>query len=213
MNKAIIILSVFLLIIVSHSCKKDATENEPTPIVPAETNTGVFTDSRDSKVYKWVKIGNQTWMQENLAYNANGSWFYNDDPSNGSIYGKLYSWQMACNSCPSGWRLPTVNDFNILINFLGGEDVAGGKMKSTGTSMWESPNTNATNSSKFTALPAGGRGYNGGYNSQGRSIAFWTFTSVNLNKATYFNLWYNTEDMLNYDYDKNSGFSVRCIKE
>lgn len=174
---------------------------------------GLFTDARDGKTYNTVEIGNQCWMKDNLAYETpTGSWYYNDDPNNSSIYGKLYSWQMASTSCPNGFRLPTSSDFDIMINYLGGSSIAGGKMKLTGFTFWDSPNTNATNSSGFSAKASGGRGYNGGYNSMGKSIAFWTNTQVG-SESVYYNLWYNTEDIQNYVYNRLSGFSVRCIKE
>ena len=104
-------------------------------------NLGIFIDYRDGKKYKWIKIGNQTWMAENLNFNIhNGSWCYENDISKCQIYGRYYSWQTARTSCPDGWHLPTYNEWIVLIDFLGGKNVAGGKMKQEGTSIWDPPN-------------------------------------------------------------------------
>lgn len=129
--------------------------------------SGSFTDSRDGKTYKTVCIGSQVWMAENLNYNASGSKCYQNDTNNCNTYGKLYNWNTAMDGsgssssnpsgvrgiCPQGWHLPSSSEWNELIAFLGGTHVAGGKMKAT--NLWLSPNTGATNSSGFTALPSG----------------------------------------------------------
>ena len=131
-----------------------------------------FTDARDGHVYKAVCIGNQTWMAENLAYDAPGSLCYNNDAANCKIYGKLYDYTTlmqgyppsnkvpsgARGVCPYGWHVPSDSEFRILVKFLGGTDFGGGAvagfMKST-SPLWNSPNAGATNSSGFSALPAG----------------------------------------------------------
>jgi len=212
MKKLPFILCVLSMICI-FSCTKDKDDDPAvvTPTITPSLTTGTFTDSRDSKQYKWVKIGNQTWMQENLAYDTVGSYYYNDSTYYGTTYGKLYNWQTACSVCPSGWRLPSKNDFDTLIAYLGGNSIAGGKMKTTGTTLWQSPNTNATNSSNFSAIPAGGRGHNGGYNSMGLSVAYWTSSEVGTN-GVFYNLWNNTEDIQYNEYLKGAYFSVRCIK-
>ncbi len=116
-----------------------------------EDNDYKYTAS-DGKVYKIVKIGKQIWMAENLAYKTGtGSKAYNSNQRNVSVYGEEYSWESAIKACPSGWHLPTDDEWYTLIVYLGGRDVAGGKLKST--SIWTRPNTGATNSSGFTALP------------------------------------------------------------
>src|SRR3989344_2199999 len=119
--------------------------------------TGTLTDFRDGKVYKTVKIGNQWWMSENLNYQIDSSWCYNNDPNNCDVYGRLYKWDDALNSCPTGWHLPDTNELNELANYLGGYSVAGGKMKEAGYEHWLPPNTGATNETGFSALPGGVR--------------------------------------------------------
>jgi uncharacterized protein (TIGR02145 family) len=147
-----IVVPTMLLI----GCKKDEESDE---------TTGEFTDSRDGQVYKWVKIGNQVWMAENLNYETPNSWWYDNNSANGDIYGRLYTWAAAMNGesssnsvpsgvqgvCPDGWHLPSDAEWTVLTDYLGGESVAGGKMKEAGTVHWNSPNTGATNSSGFTA--------------------------------------------------------------
>ncbi len=124
------------------------------------TETGTFTDSRDNKAYKWVKIGSQIWMAQNLNYNIAGS-----GCNQCETYGRLYTWDAANRACPSSWHLPSDSEWQTLIDYLGGSGVAGGKMKSTGT--WQSPNTDATNSSGFSALPGGFRLANGSFYNAG----------------------------------------------
>jgi uncharacterized protein (TIGR02145 family) len=110
-----------------------------------ESDSETFTDPRDGQVYKTVKIGDQTWFAENLNYKG---LCYDNDPNNCEIFGSL-----GYPLCPSGWHLPKKEEFQILIDELGGENLAGGKMKSL--SYWKEPNLGATNESRFYALPAG----------------------------------------------------------
>jgi uncharacterized protein (TIGR02145 family) len=148
----------------------------------------VFTDNRDGIIYKAVCIGKQNWMAENLRYNAPGSVFYNNDPSNGSIYGKLYDWKTAMNGaasvntnpsgvqgiCPKGWHLPSHAEWLQLIDALGGADLAGKVLKAD--KLWYE-NGNGTNTSGFTALPSG---INNGIHWTGLTSAtyFWSTTEL-----------------------------------
>jgi uncharacterized protein (TIGR02145 family) len=127
-----------------------------------------FTDARDGQTYKAVCIGKQVWMAQNLNYNAPGSITYNDDPTNGTLYGRLYDFNTLMQSaaatsanpsgiqgvCPKGWHVPSQPEFQQMISTVGGVSAAGGAMKSTST-LWTSPNVGATNSSGFSALPGG----------------------------------------------------------
>lgn len=176
--------------------------------------TGTFTDSRDGKTYKTVKIGTQTWMAENLAYKVNnGCWAYDNKQSNVTTYGYLYNWETAKDVCPSGWHLPSDAEWTTLTDYLGGKDDAGGKLKETGTTHWESPNTAATNSSGFTALPCGFRYIDGTFSYVGRSGYWWSFTK-DVNSPTWSrSMTYGNSYVGSYNYDKGSGLSVRCVKD
>ena len=175
-------------------------------------NSGTFTDNRDSKQYKWVKIGNQTWMAENLAYEANsGYWAYNDNQSYVAKYGYLYNWETATNVCPNGWHLPTDDEWAQLEHTLGGSKIAGGKLKSTNT--WESPNTGATNSSGFLALSGSYRNYDGTFNYVGRCGVWWSATARVNSRAWIRTLDNNSAEFYRLDINKSYGYSVRCLKD
>jgi len=144
--------------------------------------------------YPVVNIGTQTWMARNLNYDPNtgNSTCYNDNPTNCEIYGRLYDWAKLMNGegssnsvpsgiqglCPSGWHIPSDGEWSELVNFLGGEFLAGGSMKNTGTNLWDSPNLGATNSSGFTAFPAGAFTTIGSFANLGSGTTFWSTTEV-----------------------------------
>lgn len=189
--------------------------------------TGSFNDPRDRKVYKTVKIGNQIWFAENLAYkNSTGCWAYNDNVKNVSTFGYLYDWKTAKNVCPSGWHLPSDVEWKKLTDFLGGEvevemnlknvkgaSNAGGKMKERGTAHWASPNAGAINSSGFTALPGSCRYPSGSFYIAGTDACFWTASEKN-NRNAWGRFLYSKYGFVNRYADiKESGFSVRCVKD
>ena len=178
-----------------------------------------FTDSRDGKIYKTIKIGTQTWMAENLAYKASGDcWAYDDDNSNVNKYGYLYSWDNAKASCPAGWHLPNDSEWTILINFLGGESIAGGKLKETSTTHWRSPNTSAGNDFGFTALPGGFHeefgawGGEAGFEGIGDKGFWWSSTWHITFGVSFLSIKYNDSVVTRDTYGTN-GLSVRCIKD
>ena len=199
--------------------------------------TGTVTDY-DGNVYQTVKIGDQWWMAENLNVThysngdpipyitVNAEWanlttgaycYYDNNSIYAADYGALYNWYAVNDSrniAPTGWHVPTSNEWLILINYLGGDDVAGGKLKETGTTFWNSPNTGANNESGFNARPGGLHQDNGyfGYNI-GLNAFFWS-----TQKATYDWAWYRK---MSYDeaavqrlsiYPQSGGMSIRCVK-
>ncbi|SVC66337.1 uncharacterized protein METZ01_LOCUS319191, partial [marine metagenome] len=194
----------------------------------------------DGNVYEIVPIGEQMWMKENLRvthYNdgseiptgyetLNGEWsnlttgayaVYDDDPSNGEIYGNLYNWYAVDDErgvCPEGWNVPTDDDYTALSDYLGGTNVAGGKMKEEGFDHWNSPNTGATNESGFTGLPGGYRvDYDGSYNRRNYNGYFWTSTEDGNSNPWSWNLGYNHSRLNHLSGVKRYGFSVRCIRD
>jgi uncharacterized protein (TIGR02145 family) len=195
----------------------------------------------DGNLYKTVKIGTQQWMAENLKvskYNdgttisnitdmtgwlnyQRGAWaFYNNDAVNNAKYGKLYNWYVVSpatngnkNVCPTGWHVPTDAEWTVLTDYLGGLIVAGGKMKEVGTTSWYSPNTIATNTSLFSALPGGLRFDMGNFNFIGSYGYWWSSSEVNAFGAWARNLNNDFGYTYRYDYSKRYGFSVRCLRD
>lgn len=171
--------------------------------------TSTFTDPRDEQTYTIVDIGNQTWFAENLNYETDNSWWYENSSANGDVYGRLYTGNAAETACPNGWHLPSDEEWTILIDFLGGGDVAGGKMKEVGTAHWNSPNTGATNTSGFNALPAGYRYDNdASFNGLGRINYWWSSTG-----AWYRSVTYASDNAQRGNYFPMRIRSVRCIKD
>jgi len=168
--KKYIFLLVFPLFFMA--CKKEKDDDNNDKPAPVETVTDA-----NGNVYNVVSIGSQKWTATNMKANVTGSYVYDNNSNDIDIYGRLYNWDGAKTACPNGWRLPTENDFKTLSQFLGGEQVAGGKMKNAGTTYWQTPNTGGTNSSGYNAMPAGYRNYTDGvYFGKGQYTYFWTST-------------------------------------
>ena len=206
---------------------------QPCPGLPTVTYAG--------QTYNTVYIGSQCWLKENLNVGTmisgtqnqtnNGiieKYCYNNDPANCATYGGLYQWNEAMQYvttegtqgiCPDGWHIPTDGEYTVLTNFLGGESVAGGKMKSTGTieegtGLWYQPNTGATDESGFSGFPGGYRyGLNGYFYILGYHGLFWSSSQYNTNYAwrRYLNYYY--ANVYRYNYYKEDGFSVRCLRD
>ena len=183
--------------------------------------------------YPSVLIGAQYWMEKNLevttyrngdpipyvtdatawAALTTGAWcYYNNDPSNG----KLYNWYAVNDPrglAPTGWHVPTDDEWTTLSNTLGGDAVAGGKMKVAGTTRWTTPNTGATNESGFAGLPGGFRVFNGTFFDVGYNGYWWSSTETNTTYAWSRNLYYLSGSFNRYSTNKNYGFSVRCLRD
>ena len=169
-----------------------------------------FIDSRDGTEYQAVNFGDYSWMQSNLNYAVmSGSWTYNDDQTNSVKYGRLYNWQTARSACPSGWHLPTDEEWRNLINYLGGMTEAGKRLKSA--IGWGNTDNNSM-SVNFDALPSGFRDALGIYRSEGANAGFWSSTSYNNENAIYINLYKDQDLVRMLSYLKTAGMSVRCIK-
>lgn len=173
---------------------------------------GTINDARDGKTYQTVKIGTQTWMAENLNFKTStGSWCYDDSIKNCDIYGRLYDLETAVSSCPSGWHLPSDEEWSTLINFLGGDSVAGAKMKSL--KLWIDSSPEVNNSSGFNVLPAGSRANNDGpFYGLGENTYFWSDTDNDFYSAWERCLRGN-RTRVSRDADHHTyGYSVRCLK-
>ena len=204
-----------------------------TPVAPWACGD-TLVDSRDSQQYPTVQIGSQCWMAKNINYDdgcSSNTWVsntdtrwcgcYNNNTSNCTTYGKLYQWSAAMAGastegaqgiCPSGWHVPRSAEFIALSTYLGGDSIAGGKLKQAGTSLWLSPNTGATNESNFNALPCGIRNFSGSFVAMNYSGFFWSssFSGSNvLNRS----MDYDYATFSSSSYTSAGGFSVRCMKD
>ena len=216
----------------------DSNSDEITVVI-TDGITGAFIDPRDGQTYNTVIIGNQKWFAENLNYETTDSWCYEIDVYNCNIYGRLYDWATVMNGeessnevpsgvqgiCPDGWHLPSDNEWKILEMYLGlsqseadkiGERGTneGGKLKETRTTHWNPPNTGASNSSGFTALPGGIRSFTdeyfyhlGGYGH------WWSATEHDSEHAWSRRLFYYNAKVSRGEPNKEYGFSVRCLKD
>jgi len=174
---------------------------------------GTFTDERDGQTYKWVEIGNQIWMAENLNFGKSNYYCYKGNIQNCETFGKLYPWKKAKKACPTSWHLPDDTEWVVLTDFLGGESIAGGKMKEIGIMQWETPNASATNSSGFTAIPGGYRDQTGYCFKLGTAAYFWSSSEADL-----FQLWVRSiengiSSVDRIQVNKKNSLSIRCIKD
>lgn len=218
----------------SHTCGSTYVHNVTLPY-------GTMTD-QDGNQYRTIRIGSQNWMAENLKTSnyRNGDpipvveikndWdqlttgafcYYNNDASNNCPYGKLYNWYAATdnrNVCPETWHVPTEEEWVILENYLGGFGVAGGKMKTTGTSYWALSNTDATNQSGFSGLPAGSRFFAPSssllnFSGLTGSTLWWSSTPVGTEFANTRGLNSSIESLSVGASLRGMGISIRCVQD
>ena len=226
-NKLISIYSLSIIVlffVLLFGCKKEKD-------IP-ETVTDI-----DGNIYQTVPIGNQVWLVENFKstkYNngtsiplvtGNAEWInlstpgyccYDNDIAHSETYGALYNWYAVQTGklCPTGWHVPSDKEWTALTDFLGGENIAGGILKESGTSHWDSPNTGATNESGFTALPGGFRGAQGVWYNIGYWGQYWTSTSPFESVAYYRQMASDSEGVDNGKgnaIQRLCGGSVRCV--
>ena len=194
--------------------------------------------SSDAVFLPTIVIGTQQWMEKNLevvtyrngdiipqvtdattwAGLTTGAWcYYNNDVANGAIYGKLYNWYAVNDSrglAPQGWHVPTDTEWTTLTDKLGGAtSVAGGKMKSVGTTKWTTPNTSATNESGFSGLPAGYCDDTGPFFNIGNYGFWWSSSVYDSSKAWSRVMSSNLGTVTNPFNIKAGGFSVRCLRD
>lgn len=199
-----------------------------TPVIDSEGN-----------VYKTIIIGEQVWMAENLkatrfrdtnripnvtdnfswlnTTSPGYCWYGNDETSYKKLYGALYNW-FAVNTgklCPAGWHVPSEEEWLILTNYLGGEDLASGRLKEQGLLHWKSPNLGATNDYGFSALPGGFRtGLNtGSFRAMGYIGWWWSQTESDISWARNRTIAFDAAEIAKGKALKRNGYSVRCVKD
>jgi len=219
-EKAITDVTAALRIDPNHVQAKRNLEFARTKVAEAEAHAarelaigaGTFTDSRDNLTYRTIRVGNLTWMAQNLNHITSGSIWYGNNASNGARYGRLYTWDAAMKACPAGWRLPNNNDWNELINAAGGEKIAGRKLKSkTGWSGWGG-NDNGTDEIGFAALP-GGCDVGGGCDGPGGYGYWWSATETGAMGANYRVIISGIDEAQEGPRsNKSTMFSVRCVQ-
>ncbi len=169
-----------------------------------------FTDSRDDQRYVYVTIGEQTWMAENLNYNATDSKCYNDNSANCDKYGGLYNWSTAMNVCPSGWHLPTDAEWDLLVTAVDEYSIAGPKLKAATGWNTDIPTTDEYG---FSALPGGFGHSNGICHNVGHDGNWWSATEYDSDNAYLRNMDYANGGVYKYDERKSFLFSVRCLQD
>ena len=219
-----------LMILLVVSCTKENV----TPVSNANSDERVAqqeVNATENLAGNIVRIGRQIWQKKDLSVThyrngdripevkdpakwanlTTGAWcYYNNDPKNG----KLYNWYAVNDPrglAPAGWHVPSDSEWTTLTNFLGGFDIAGGKLKEAGTAHWNDPNADATNSTGFTALPGGTRYYLGQYFDAGGYGYWWSSTEASDNAAFHRYLTYFYGAISGTTDYKTNGFSVRCL--
>jgi uncharacterized protein (TIGR02145 family) len=207
-------------------------------IAPIRTadSTGTVIDI-DGNIYATVKIGTQWWMAENLRVthyrtgveipnvtdssewanlNSGGYCDYDTNEANAGVYGRLYNWYTIYSSgvvAPAGWHVPTDAEWQILADYLGDDSTSGGKLKEAGTAHWISPNTGATNETRFTALPAGVRFDFGSFLDIHEGTAFWSRTGYGDNGVWFRSLSFESAELFRNFRSPRDGISIRCVKD
>lgn len=225
-------IKVIFLIVFIYECKKDSQTTEPTTVTDIDGN-----------IYNTIKLGKQLWMKENLKvkhYNNGDSilttipdtldianeikpkyqWFYNSDENNLKNYGRLYTWYTVTDSrnlCPVGWHMPSIAEWDTLIEYLGSWTAAGAKLKEPGIIHWEDPNV-TFNTTGFDALPGGEHSRSGGNNFISNQLhtegAWWTSTASKFDSlnAKYELINNSRSTIEDFEHEKNAGYSVRCVR-
>lgn len=207
-----LLLLVFCIVSVFAQTESKHTKNGKTSIIhedgtlPYKNDYGTMKDRRDGKTYKTVSIGSQVWMAENLVYKANnGCWAYDKNQSNVAKYGYLYNWETAKNVCPSGWHLPSKQEYETMLdNFGGSEDLN---------------NENYTalipgGTSSFSALFGGWRNHgNGNFSLIGDYGFFFSSSQYDPNYAWALVIYRGNEEARIGGFYKRLGCSVRCVQD
>lgn len=208
----------FFLILFFISCETDLDKplNFKVNYIEHEIEENIdstkLVDRRDNQTYEVVKIGNQFWMAENLNFeSANGSRCYDNEDFNCRRYGRLYTWDAIQNVCPRGWHLPTREEWNTMIEYLGGSVNVIRKIKAT--TLWRPIDNFVTNESGFSALPGGYGSSPFNFSRLTNAAYWWTSTALNNNKAWYIAITNWSNSILDQTEDKTYLMSCRCVKD
>jgi uncharacterized protein (TIGR02145 family) len=182
---------------------------------------GTFTNPRDGKKYKTVKIGEQVWMAENLNYNAEGSKCYNNKTKNCDKYGRMYNWATAMKSCPSDWHLPDMADWDKLDNYVKSKksctECAGKYLKAKSGWNWDKKkgkSGNGTDSYGFSALPGGLGSYKYGNFFDAGIDGYWWSSSRNSHGSNIRHMGYNHKYLAFGSHNEMEYLqSVRCLND
>jgi len=213
------IYSIWFLVVwitIAVSCKSEQTTEQP------NINADSSLTDYEGNVYKVKKIGNSFWMVENFSAlkTKDGQvlervYSFNNDNNLALEYGRLYTWNAAVEATPSGWHLPTKEEWEELINSFGDSQIAGGRLKEIGTEHWNSPNTGATNTSEFSAIGSGFRGTDGVSYDLKKHGSYWGSANDKQEPFCVY-LYYNSANVISEisPTDKTSGiaFAVRYVK-
>lgn len=206
-----------IMIVGMVSCNKEDI------IVPAtEWNYSTFTDSRDGKTYKFIKIGSLNWMAENLAFiTAEESWYSWDSETENGKYGRLYTWNAAKQAVPAGWHLPTDDEWKQLELALGMSQSEVDGIDSRGTNQasklkaltgW-GEETDGLDEVGFNALPGGMRTNAGNYFVNGWYGYWWSSTEGDNSRAwVRYMTYFNPKVYRNLSF-KEDAYSIRCVKD
>jgi uncharacterized protein (TIGR02145 family) len=220
-------LTLILGMILFAGCTKD----DKPEVLPTITNGTQFWQNTNLNVatYSDGTVIPEVTDPTAWANLTTGAWcYYNNDPATGTTYGKLYNWYAVAGIhdtdpstpnkklAPTGYHIPSNAEWGTLTTYLGGEGIvggAGGEMKSTGTSLWNTPNTEATNTSGFTGLPGGGRFRNGAFGAIGYSGFWWSSTEPTTTAGWARTLYYSDGVARSTNDRKENGLSVRCLRD
>ena len=243
MKKAILLLSTALMLLVLVSCAGKKKNNDQPEVVVSEQkdNKELITSSEQAGGnFNNVKIGKQIWMTENLNISTyrNGDpitqvqdaakWnkldsgafcYYENKAANGAKYGKLYNWYAVTDPrglAPQGWHVPSDAEWKQLIDYLGGENEAGKRLKNnSGWDECEGKSCNGNNNTRFAALPAGFRDFFGPFNSLGSYGLWWSSNEDRMysRNGIFRCMGYNCSNVFSNNFTKRRGISVRCVKD
>jgi len=237
MTKRRLLFTAAIAFLVSCSSEDAKTKEEPLlrvtpPVLSNTVRIGAqvwMTRNLNVSRYSDGTIIPQVIDQSQWVNLTTGAWcYYANNTANGTVYGKLYNWYAVAGIydaasatnpalrkklAPTGYHVPSDTEWTVLTAFLEGLNVAGGKMKATGTSLWLSPNTGATNSSGFTGIPGGFRGSLGNFFSIGTSGYWWSSTEAGTTYTWCRRLNYSVGGAFRYDVNRNYGMAVRCLTD